>query len=675
MSSDFLTTKNHLLRLLQGLNYKKYATDNVKEKTLKHISFYLEKLSKLNLKEALKEKKLREEQEIIDKMERDLRTIENERKREIEISLEKTRQRKEEFERIENETKRRLEENKDMRNEEINHIILNQSKRRRRLLKKFIKTTKNRPSRKIANKLKGICPDPNFCLAFGIHVDVINNFFEFFKSLKYVRKSEPISIDYAGNNFSGNGKVLLLKYEREAYNSYAVIKTPLKYDSDSIIYEYLVGRYFINYYYKKFPCFVQTYGFCIIDDKRYLRQNKVLNLMPLEEVSQIEDRENKSKLFSISGIDSILTETCKNPTQFSLIIENIYKPFKINDKLKNPLTDETINFIREELLLILFQIYYALEELKDIFTHYDLSYRNVLIYEPVPGKYIEYHYHCRGKVIRFKSKYIVKIIDYGRCYFNNSLFNSSDIYRLVCNIAECNRKISSEDDNRCGKKLGFNMFDEPDVFKGIMINSSSVNKSHDLLLLADIRERIFKLRGMRMDYFIDLFSTTGTIARNRQNGESVLFLFEQLKYDLIHGTRPIPNSGLIKLELNSSTSSKTMSSTIKSHNKCVTIPSEINPSEKIKIVGKINNVSDAFEILFYLIAMIPHNEYADLTKIGDLEIFGKDINMKFTETHPSMGVKLPGHIPREPSMGTMASMGVKLPGHIPRGGKKSRKIM
>jgi hypothetical protein len=254
--------------------------------------------------------------------------------------------------------------------------------------------------------------------------------------------------------------------------------------------------------------------------------------------------------------------------------------------------------------------------LREHFTHHDLHDDNVLIYEPDNNGYIDIHYSIDDKNFSIKSSYIAKIIDYGRCYFNNSLFNSSDIYRLVCNIAECNRKISSEDDNRCGKKLGFNMFDEPDVFKGIMINSSSVNKSHDLLLLADIRERIFKLRGMRMDYFIDLFSTTGTIARNRQNGESVLFLFEQLKYDLIHGTRPIPNSGLIKLELNSSTSSKTMSSTIKSHNKCVTIP-----SENTKIVGKINNVSDAFEILFYLIEMIPHNEYADLTKIGDLEIF------------------------------------------------------
>jgi hypothetical protein len=80
MSSDFLTTKNHLLRLLQGLNYKKYATDNVKEQTFKRIENGLKLLSKLNLKEALKEKKLREEQEIIDKMDRDLRTIDNEKK-------------------------------------------------------------------------------------------------------------------------------------------------------------------------------------------------------------------------------------------------------------------------------------------------------------------------------------------------------------------------------------------------------------------------------------------------------------------------------------------------------------------------------------------------------------------------------------------------------------------
>ena len=63
MSSEFVKYKNQLLGLLHGLNYKNYATDNETEQTIKHINYGLKKLSTLNIKEAIEERKLREEQE------------------------------------------------------------------------------------------------------------------------------------------------------------------------------------------------------------------------------------------------------------------------------------------------------------------------------------------------------------------------------------------------------------------------------------------------------------------------------------------------------------------------------------------------------------------------------------------------------------------------------------
>jgi hypothetical protein len=40
-----------------------------------------------------------------------------------------------------------------------------------------------------------------------------------------------------------------------------------------------------------------------------------------------------------------------------------------------------------DLLNVLYQIYMPLASLSETFTHYDLQSRDVLIYEPVPGKY------------------------------------------------------------------------------------------------------------------------------------------------------------------------------------------------------------------------------------------------------------------------------------------------
>jgi hypothetical protein len=86
--------------------------------------------------------------------------------------------------------------------------------------------------------------------------------------------------------------------------------------------------------------------------------------------------------------------------------------------------------------------------LQNEFTHYDLHSDNILIYEPVIGKYIQYHYFVDGNEISFKSKYIVKIIDYGRCYFHDTDTNNSmNIHEKICNEKQC--------DPECGEDYGY----------------------------------------------------------------------------------------------------------------------------------------------------------------------------------------------------------------------------
>ena len=108
--------------------------------------------------------------------------------------------------------------------------------------------------------------------------------------------------------------------------------------------------------------------------------------------------------------------------------------------------------------------------LSNEYTHYDLHTNNVLLYKPVNGKYIQYHYHLPdGTVVSFKSRYIVKIIDYGRSYIDGSMRD----YKQICRIAECKPN--------CGFYAGHAyLTPDPDMN---YINSSLSSKSHDLRLL------------------------------------------------------------------------------------------------------------------------------------------------------------------------------------------------
>lgn len=115
--------------------------------------------------------------------------------------------------------------------------------------------------------------------------------------------------------------------------------------------------------------------------------------------------------------------------------------------------------------------------LSDVFTHYDLHYENVMLYEPVKGKHIEYHYHYGARTVTFNSGYLVKIIDYGRCFFEDEQtgYNPRDIYKDLCD---------SENEGSscyyCGEDGGFTWLDPNPTYH---ISSQKRNMSHDLRLI------------------------------------------------------------------------------------------------------------------------------------------------------------------------------------------------
>jgi hypothetical protein len=229
-------------------------------------------------------------------------------------------------------------------------------------------------------------------------------------------------------------------------------------------------------------------------------------------------------------------------------------------------------FVANDLLYILYQVYMTISSISAVFTHYDLHDENVLLYEPVKGKHIEYHYHIDGEEIVFRSKYLAKIIDYGRSYFNEPgntsvKGNSTNFHNALCSINEC------EPD--CGYDSGFNWLKSEPVAKlkgSYFINSSFPNPSHDLRLLSMCKNSS------------DLSGATPGL---QTLFDKVVYGVNLPKADKPYGTVPKPESGL---------------------------------------PAKIHNVKDAFAALHELVqdrVSIESNaiHYIGSEKLGDLHIY------------------------------------------------------
>ena len=268
-----------------------------------------------------------------------------------------------------------------------------------------------------------------------------------------------------------------------------------------------------------------------------------------------------------------------DPNKILFIIRKYICSINVIFYFKKKTSIDYEEFIEEELIYVLFQIYYSLYHLKDDFTHYDLHASNVLIYEPIPGSYIQYNYHHHGEIISFNSRYIVKIIDYGRCYFNNGIIDSNDIYELVCSITpEC---------DNCGHDVGFKYLQHPSKVNSSFINSSISNQSHDLRLLYNIGSILHcETRTFRSN-IASLFY---------EQKKQFMFLLNNIVYENKYGTRNIPDTGL---------------------------------------PHSIQNISD---VLIYLTTMMNeaiYNNYDTMNLIGSLNIFGKSREMEFIKNTTS----------------------------------------
>ena len=327
-----------------------------------------------------------------------------------------------------------------------------------------------------------ICFDSGMCIAFGRYTKMIDLYFEGFKNLRFLES--PIKRISIGSN----GFVHELVHKKNEYVANSILKSSLTEKSDNLLYEYLVGQY-INKQCKKFPCFVETYGwfeYKLHENWKYISQKENITV---DKYILTDALTLKSDIITIDFFDfactfskylAILIQHVKSAMVFETMISEKLNPFPV-----------LINFLENELINVLYQVYMPLATLANTFTHYDLHTSNILLYEPDIGKYIDYKYILNdGTIVHFKSKYIVKIIDYGRSFFNDQTNSditgsSRNIYKTISGIENCNDNYGIKDNT------GFQNM-EPDLGEFYYISSSTRNISHDLRLLFELKLKLLR---------------------------------------------------------------------------------------------------------------------------------------------------------------------------------------
>ncbi len=376
--------------------------------------------------------------------------------------------------------------------------------RKSEAIRKIIRFMKKFETKRKARFLNSVCSDSGVCIAFGREDVAIKKFFDNFNNFKLLSgPAKKIAIEEE----SSNGFITELAYEKEGYKANAILKSNLDDRTDNLLYEGLVGQ-FLNKKAKIFPCFVETYGIYRHNPDSYseMKDSRETLASVLTQLRQIKH---------VTDVD--IEESCEFPTLTCILIQHLKLAVTLENAMDGIKGIKAEDFIKNDLLYVLFQIYIPLSIISDEFTHYDLHAGNVLLYKPVKDSYIEYHYHFENNVVSFKSKYIAKVIDYGHSYFNdtnetdNSITaNSNNIYNAVCTAKEHCKD--------CGKKQGYkwltvdkNDKNDKNFVKYGYVSTRFLNKSHDLRLL-----------NFLYKYFKDILNKHNPVLH---------FLFENLQFD------------------------------------------------------------------------------------------------------------------------------------------------
>jgi len=335
------------------------------------------------------------------------------------------------------------------------------------VIARFMKKTKH--TRK-ARFLNSVCSNSGLCIAFGIYSDEIKKFFNGFASFDYVESVRPIGIE------SSNGFVYSIEYKHRGYVANAILKSSAKPYGDNLLYEYIVGKQINKLFYKRYPIFVETYDY-YYTYKNNLEWNSFRLGIP---------NPNLKAVYNVhKEVDYKLS--CEKSKFLCILVQHIANA--------STLDEMPPEFYDTEFLNSLYQIYYTLSKITNEYTHYDLHTGNVLVYLPDSTKYIQYiFHHSSGKIVKFKSRYLIKMIDYGRSYIEMA---TDKVKREICPIPECSPK--------CGYNYGYNVDGTKSPY---LVHTWKNNKSHDLRLLSILKSDIKQMPALSGNLFVKQISDT-----------------------------------------------------------------------------------------------------------------------------------------------------------------------
>lgn len=201
--------------------------------------------------------------------------------------------------------------------------------------------------------------------------------------------------------------------------------------NDNPMYEFEAGL-FVNTQLLYFPCFLRTYTLFYYGE---LKRTKDLFMNYLKSVHLMNKtaKEAKGKTITedIKTVDvenqtDYTPESCANKNNFAVLMDYFDGANTLYDMM-NPSKMNPSKLQQDDIAKILFQIYaplYALGE--ETFQHKDLHTRNIMVKDlgfEVTFTYlfddeeiVETDGETKVKEKSFRTKYLAKMIDYGRCY-------------------------------------------------------------------------------------------------------------------------------------------------------------------------------------------------------------------------------------------------------------------
>ena len=332
--------------------------------------------------------------------------------------------------------------------------------------------------------LKVVCKSANKCQAIGQYNDIIMKYFDNFENLQLIQPGTIVELSRGAN-----GIVLFVQFKKGQYMAATTLKKSLQRLADNLYYEWYIGRYFINDLVNVFPVFLQTYG--------------VYSMPPIA-----RSADSAAMIRTLTPYNPRrITDSCMEHPDivfFSQYYSNImtYKNYYDNT---GSLLAKQVN-----ILGVLYQIYYPLSVLSENYTHNDLHWSNVMMYKPFEGRqYVQMNYHYENHlgendVISFPTEYIVKIIDYGRNFFEipepkqGIEKNSETFIQKICDdTITCGQN--------CGETKGYH---QPTM-------NAALNRSADLRFAS-----IIKSKGLLNGFDIVFTGKYGTPENLQSNMDS-----------------------------------------------------------------------------------------------------------------------------------------------------------